>query len=67
MKSKPLWLCFVMVTIAVAGVAILTLTPVPDGPGALTALKNVPNYVALLLCFFAAIVCVIRRPRPPRD
>jgi len=56
-----------MVTIAVAGVAILTLTPVPDGPGALTALKNVPNYVALLLCFFAAIVCVIRRPRPPRD
>ena len=70
MKSKrgmTGWLCAIAIIIIVAGGAFLTLTPVQDGPGALTALGNVPNYIALLLCFIGAIVCLIRRPRPPRD
>lgn len=62
-----IWLCCITIIIMVAGWAILTLTPVQEGPGALTALANIPNYVALLLCFFGAIACVIFRPRQPRD
>jgi hypothetical protein len=65
-RGKAIWLCCITAIAVVAGWAVLTLTPVQEGPGAITALANIPNYIALLLCFFAATACVIFRPRHPQ-
>lgn len=61
-----IWACCVMAISGATVWAVATLTPVQEGPGALTALANIPNYIVLGFCFLAAVACVIFRPRSGR-
>lgn len=53
--STALWLAYL---------AMISTTPVQSGPGGLTALANIPNFVIFVICLVVIIAGLIFRPCP---
>jgi hypothetical protein len=59
-----IWFPVLATTLVIAFMALRSLTPVQSGPGGLTALANIPNYVILGICGLVTICTVVLRPKP---
>jgi|GEM_PF-4994264 len=59
-----IWFPIVATTLLVAILSLLSLTPVQSGPGGLTALANIPNYIIFCVCIAIGIAAYKFRPRP---
>jgi len=59
-----IWFPVFATTLLIAFMALRSLTPVQSGPGGLTALANIPNFVVLGICSIFAIGTIVLRPKP---
>lgn len=58
------WFPVISTAVWLAYLAMISTTPVQSGPGGLTALANIPNFVIFVICLAVIIAGLIFRPRP---